>query len=220
MNNKLETRAFRASELRVAPDGDGNTLVGYIAVTNQPTEMFPGYIEVLKKGCFTRSLDPKADNDVVALINHDDDAPVGRLSAGTLTLREDSKGLQFSLPLPNTTRANDLKISIERRDVTGCSFGFYCEQGDCTYFEDTDGTVTRTIESLCLVEVSVGVTFPAYPQTSMNLRSLPDTMPLELRSRFEKRNDEQPVTPPVPAEGETDEWRQNADLLIRIAEAA
>jgi HK97 family phage prohead protease len=220
MTNKLETRAFRASELRVSPYGDGNTLTGYIAVTDQPTEMFPGYIEVLKKGCFTRALDSRADNDVVALINHDVDAPVGRLSAGTLTLVEDGKGLQFSIPLPNTTRANDLKVSIERKDVTGCSFGFYCEQGDSTYSEGTDGMVTRSIRSLNLVEVSVGVTFPAYPQTSMNLRSLPDSMPVEIRSRLQKRDDEQPVTPPVQAEGETDEWRHNAELLLRIAEAA
>jgi HK97 family phage prohead protease len=217
MTSKIETRAFRASELRVAVEGDGNTLTGYIAVTDQPTEMFPGYVEVLKKGCFKRSLDPSADNDVVALINHDDDAPVGRLSAGTLTLKEDSKGLAFSLTLPDTTRAKDLKVSIERKDVTGCSFGFYCDQGDCTYFEDTDGTVTRSIESLNLVEVSVGVTFPAYPQTSMSLRSLPDSMPTEIRSRFEQKDAE--VTMPPVTLSTDDEWKLNTELLLRLAQA-
>ncbi|MFC6644447.1 HK97 family phage prohead protease [Granulicella cerasi] len=208
-----EVRSFRATELRVA-EGDGNTLTGYIAVTEQPTEMFPGFIEVLKRGCFAHTISPTADNDVVALINHDDDAPVGRLSAGTLTLVEDEKGLRFSLNLPNTTRANDLKVSVERKDVTGCSFGFVCP--DSTYTEAKDGTVTRSVNVVDLIEVSVGVTFPAYPQTSMALRSLPDSMPAEFRSRFETRS-EAPLKPESLQDHE-DDWKLNADLLIRLAE--
>lgn len=213
-NSNHEVRSFRSSELRVTPSGDGNTLTGYIAVTDQPTEMFPGYIEVLKRGCFSETLSSSADNDVVALINHDDDAPVGRLSAGTLALSEDSKGLAFSLNLPNTTRANDLKVSVARGDVTGCSFGFVCP--DSTYTEAPDGTVTRSVNVVDLIEVSVGVTFPAYPQTSMALRSLPDSMPPEFRSRFEK-HDEQTDATEVLNEHE-DAWRLNNELRLRLEE--
>jgi HK97 family phage prohead protease len=219
MNKQPEQRSFRASELRVSPDGDGNTLTGYIAVTEQPTEILPGFVEILKRGCFTRSLDSATTNDVVALINHDADAPVGRLSAGTLQLVEDDKGLRFSVPLPNTTRANDLKVSIERRDVTGCSFGFFCDPADCSYLESRDGSVTRSISSLNLLEVSVGVTFPAYPQTSMSLRNLPDSMPVEMRSRFEARDDDPLPLSSSPQSLEPD-WRSNTELRLRLAEAA
>lgn len=175
---KRESRTLRSQELRVS--GDGNTLTGYIAVFNSPSEDL-GYTEILAPGCFTRSL--ASGSDVVALINHDDNAPVGRSSANTLQLAEDDKGLAYTVTLPNTTRASDLKESVQRGDLTGCSFGFICN------VDEWDAkTCTRTIRDVELIEVSVGVTFPAYTDTSSQLRSLPDSTPIEIRKKLESRD--------------------------------
>jgi hypothetical protein len=153
-----------------------------------------GYTEILAPGCFSRSLASAAD--VVALINHDDNAPVGRTSAGTLQLAEDDKGLGYTLSLPNTTRASDLKESVKRGDLTGCSFGFLCNS------DTWDAkTYTRTIQDVELIEVSVGVTFPAYTDTTSQLRSLPDSTPIEIRKNLESRDTadgDAPCTCPCP----------------------
>lgn len=180
MKRQKEVRRLRSQEMRVS--GDGNTLTGYIAVFNSPSEDL-GYTEILAPGCFTRSL--ATGNDVVALINHDDNAPVGRTSAKTLELAEDDKGLAYTITLPNTTRAADLKESVKRGDLTGCSFGFVCLAD-----EWDSKTATRTIRDVELIEVSVGVTFPAYADTSSQLRSLPTSTPTQIRKRLETRDAE------------------------------
>jgi HK97 family phage prohead protease len=206
-----EKRYFRSTELRVQQSGDGNTLTGYIAVFGSPSEPMYGYTEVLQAGCFASTL--AGTNEVVALINHDNNAPVGRRSTGTLQLSEDETGLKFSIDLPNTTRANDLKESIKHLDVSGCSFGFICRKDQ--YLENEDGSVLRTIIDLDLLEVSVGVTFPAYTDTTSQLRSLPESMPVEIRARVEQRD--------KPAEllQQEEELRQdtlnNLNILTRIA---
>lgn len=179
MSKQKEVRTSRSLETRVL--NDGTTLAGYIAVFDSPSEDM-GYTEILSPGCFTRSL--QSGSDVVALINHDDNAPVGRTSAGTLQLTQDDKGLAYTIQLPNTTRANDMKESIQRGDLKGCSFGFIC-----TKEEWDDKTITRTITDVDLIEVSVGVTFPAYPDTSSQLRNLPASMPREIRKLVEHRAD-------------------------------
>jgi hypothetical protein len=181
---------------------DGNTLTGYVAVFNSPSEDFGGFREMLMPSCF----DP-LPADIPALVNHDDSACIGRTSAGTLTLKADDTGLGYTIALPDITVARDLKVSVERGDLPGCSFGFICLDDD--YIGAEDGSVLRVIRSVELIEVSVGVTFPAYTQTSSQVRSLPDTMPIEFRSLIEKRN--------KPAEVLQLEEEQRLNVLTRIA---
>jgi len=178
----LETRQFVTSELRFEQDG---TLTGYIARFNSPSKDL-GFIETLAPGCFYRSL--TTGNDIVALINHDSNAPIGRTSNGTLQLREDNSGLAYSITLPNTSRANDLRELVKSGVVSGCSFGFIAD--DDTWGTNSAGYPTRTINACTLREVSVGVTFPAYNQTSSKLRALPESMPAEIRSMLDADTDD------------------------------
>lgn len=173
----LETRQFVTSELRFEQDG---TLTGYIARFNSPSKDL-GFIETLAPGCFQRSL--ASGDDIVALINHDSNAPIGRTSNGTLALREDGNGLGYSITLPNTTRANDLRELVKSGVVTGCSFGFITD--DDEWGTNAAGYPTRTIKACTLREVSVGVTFPAYNNTSSKLRELPESTPPEIRSMLD-----------------------------------
>lgn len=160
MSKKREIRAL-TQELRVKPDS--STLTGYIAVFNTLSEDLGGFKEKLAPGCFASSMGA----DVRCLINHDTSAIVGRTAAKTLRLVEDDRGLAFECDLPDTTRAKDLMVSVQRNDVTGCSFGFFCAKDEWDY----DAGI-RTVLDTELFEVSVGVTFPAYTDTSAYLRSL------------------------------------------------
>jgi HK97 family phage prohead protease len=155
MQNKREYRATGTASV------DGNTLTGYIARFNELSEDLGGFQEKLAPGCFASSL----GKDIRALINHDTSSVVGRTSVGTLKLSEDAQGLAFSIDLPNTQAARDLKVSVERGDLSGCSFGFVCTK-------DAWAGNIRTVLDTQLFEVSVGVTFPAYESTTMALRAL------------------------------------------------
>jgi len=157
----FETRFFKSMELRLdEPAGGAPKLSGHIAVFNQLSEDFGGWRERIAPGAFADTI---GRDDIRGLWNHDSDLVLGRLSAGTLSLTEDATGLAFENTPPDTTWFKDRMVSLRRKDVTGSSFGFYTDEDEWT---EADGQKVRTLKKVTLVEVSPGVTFPAYPQTN------------------------------------------------------
>lgn len=157
--SKFETRVF-TNDFEVREDNSGMHLTGYAARFNQPSEPLP-FIETIQPGAFKRSL--RSRNDIKLLWNHDSSKVLGSTRAGTLKLREDSQGLFVEAILPNNSWGNDAKVSIQRGDVTGFSFGFTVPAGGDSW--SADGS-ERTLNSIRLHEVSTGVAFPAYPSTN------------------------------------------------------
>jgi uncharacterized protein len=157
--SKIETRVF-TNEFEVREDEGGMTLTGYAARFNEPSEPLP-FIERIAPGAFKRSL--KSRNDIKLLWNHDSSKVLGSTRAGTLKLEEDQTGLRVMAQLPDNSWGRDAKVSIQRGDVTGFSFGFTVPAGGDSW--NTDGT-ERTLKSVRLLEVSTGVAFPAYPSTN------------------------------------------------------
>ena len=166
MKKVKEIRTF-PMELRLVGGDDAPRLEGHIAVFNQLSEDLGGFKEKITPGAFTETL---KTHDIRAIWNHNSDLVLGRLSAKTLELEEDDVGLVFRNRPPDTTWFKDRAVSLERKDVTGCSFGFWTESDE--WSTESDGSKTRTLLKLTLQEVSPGVTFPAYPQTDVALRSL------------------------------------------------
>lgn len=156
-------------ELRVTRKTDGALpkIEGYAARFNSDSEDM-GFIERIRPGAFKGAL---GRSDARALFNHDPNFVLGRMSAGTLELREDKKGLFMSVNPPDTQIVRDLVLTpIERRDITQQSFGFTVAE-DSWEGLDTDRP-TRTIESVReLFDVSP-VTYPAYTDTEVALRRL------------------------------------------------
>jgi HK97 family phage prohead protease len=192
---KIERR-YLAPEFRVSQDAnDAPVITGYAAVFDtQSADM--GWIEEIDPHSFDSVL--AANPDVRSLWNHNPDFPLGRTSAGTLSLNLDDKGLSYSVIAPDTSYARDLVVSMRRKDVTQSSFGFICKRDQWT--DNPDGSVTRRIlEFAELIDVSP-VTFPAFDAATAGVRSLPDSMPMEFRSRFEKRSDDKPKTKHVDGE--------------------
>jgi len=154
----LEVRHF-PMQLRVVGDDTAPKLEGHIAVFNQLSDDLGGWREKIAPGAFAETI---KIHDIRALWNHENDLVLGRNKAGTLELAEDEVGLTFKNDPPATTWFRDRLVSLRRKDVTGCSFSFYTDAHE--WGTEPDGTQVRTLKKVTLVEVSPGVTFPAYPQ--------------------------------------------------------
>lgn len=173
----LERRSFSVTELR-AKAGAGLTIVGHAAVFNELSDDLGGFREKIRSGAFADTI---LIDDIRSLWNHDPNYPLGRNKAGTLSLREDDKGLAIENQLPDTQFARDLMHSIERGDVNQMSFGFLVPpKGDDWRFEDRG--VVRELLKVQLFDVSP-VTFPAYPQTDVSARAVYAERIAEVRSR-------------------------------------
>lgn len=147
----------------------GNKLSGYGAVFNQYADM-GSYLEQLQPTAFDAVLaDP--NSDVRSFWNHDSTMLLGRQASGTLRLSTDTHGLHFELDLPNTSYANDVRELAARGDLTGMSFGF--QPGEEQWSTVGNRELRTHISVARLIEVSP-VSLPAYPGTSVQLRSLTD----------------------------------------------
>ena len=148
-------------------DGDKLHIAGYFAVFNSVYEIGPGMTESVAPGAFSKAL---AGGDIRALVNHDTTLVLGRTKAGTLELREDSRGLWGDITInPNDQDAMNLYERVKRGDVDQCSFGFGEPFSEDTEVRD-DGSVHWTLTEVSLHEVSA-CTFPAYKETNISARA-------------------------------------------------
>ena len=188
-------KRFHLTEVRAVRNGAKRTITGYAARYSVLSSDLGGFREQIASGAFKRII--ATNPDVVCLFNHSDSAVLGRTTAGTLRLSEDTCGLKFECDLPDTTFGRDTYESVKRGDLNGCSFAFMVDDSlMCEYKEeeidDEEGgirgmvkraarAIIRTIRDFAnLIDVSV-VTHPAYPQTSVDARHL--LVGAEVRSR-------------------------------------
>ena len=162
-----------AAELR--EDG-APTIRGVAAVFNKPSHDLGGFREILLPGAFDAVLASKK-LDVVGLWNHDPSQILGRTTSGTLRLAVDeTRGLTYEIDPPDTQLGRDCQTLLRRRDVFGSSFAFTVNPSGETWTQPDKGLATRTISAVSgLFDVSV-VTHPAYPQTSVAVRSLVENL--------------------------------------------
>lgn len=152
-------------EYSTREEGGELYIEGYFAVFNSPYEFWPGASEVILPGAFDESV----SGDVRALVNHNTDLVLGRTRAGTLTLKQDARGLWGRITINQEDRAAmDLYARVKRGDVSQCSFGFEIESE--RYIELGDGKCRWEIEKVNpLYEVSP-CRFPAYEDTGIEAR--------------------------------------------------
>jgi HK97 family phage prohead protease len=168
-SSSVEYRSF-PSELRIVPapsDSAMPSIGGHAAIFDVPTDRTWGFIEIIKPGFFDAVL---ATADVRALINHDENLILGRTKPGTLMLSVDDVGLTYAIDPPETSYAKDLIVSIGRGDIDGSSFAFSVRKEE--WSTDANGATQRTLlEAEDLFDVSP-VTYPAYVETDVQLRSI------------------------------------------------
>jgi HK97 family phage prohead protease len=170
MPKDREIRAFTVPlEVRAGEDGKAPKVEGYAAVFNEETVIGNYFREMFLPGAFKRAI---GEDDVVFLINHDG-LPLARTRAGTLTLKEDKRGLKISAELdgddPDVQR---IVPKMNRGDLDKMSIAFWPDVEEW-HDEDRDGEKLplRKIKEARLFDVSI-VTMPAYEGTEIGLRSL------------------------------------------------
>ena len=166
-NNSRQGRQLRSTpqQFRTRDDGDDLIIEGYFAVFDSPYVLWDGATEIVKPGAFAGCL----SGDIRALIDHDTRLVLGRTKAGTLTLREDARGLYGTIKINrDDADAMSLYARVQRGDVDQCSFGFDIEEE--TFVDLGGGQCRWEITKVNpLYEVSV-VTYPAYEETAVKAR--------------------------------------------------
>lgn len=166
-NNSRQGRQLRSTpqQFRTRDDGDDLIIEGYFAVFDSPYVLWDGATEIVKPGAFAGCL----SGDIRALIDHDTQLVLGRTKAGTLTLREDARGLYGTIKINrDDADAMSLYARVQRGDVDQGSFGFDIEEE--TFVDLGGGQCRWEINKVNpLYEVSV-VTYPAYEETAVKAR--------------------------------------------------
>lgn len=165
--------------LRAADDGAAPVFTGHAAVFDSRTAIGNplrwGFYEEVAPGAFTKTLQ---EGDARFLVDHETSMLVARVSALDLRLAEDDIGLDTEADLDlELSYVRDLHRNLDKRRITGMSFGFEVVKDDWTTETVTtsDGMEAeveiRRILEVRLWEVSA-VTFPAYDETDAALRAV------------------------------------------------
>lgn len=183
---ELALRSLPASVEVREKEGGGRMIAGVIPYDKNSQDL-GGFVEVLRKGVFDRSI---KDGDVRCLWGHNTQYVLGRASAKTFSLESRDDGLHFECSLPSATWATDLYESVKRGDVPGVSFGFYTLRDRWTRQEGQPAL--RELLDVDLLEVSVGVAFPAYPDAGASTRAVLENAGISvdgLASALKKQSD-------------------------------
>jgi len=167
--------SFLEKEENGAKSQDENVISGYAAVFNKDSEDFGGWIERIAPGSFTQCM----NDDCVALFNHSMNLVLGRNKVN-VSLEQDGVGLKYTVKLPDTSLAKDIRALVKDGIINKSSFAFTVEEESFTKGDPTKGVPhVRTITKIeRLYDVSP-VTMPAYPDTSVAARSMKKNIAIE-----------------------------------------
>lgn len=172
-DNDIERR-FLTTEVRATGDESNPIIEGVAAVFNTETTIGGLFRETIRPGAFTRVL--RENPDVIAAYNHDWNIVLGRTSAGTLTLTETLRGLEYKNQVnPKDSEAMNVYHKVKRGDVPQASFAFTVRSEAWTKPQTKGELALReVIEVERLFDVGP-VAFGAYPQASASARSQAQT---------------------------------------------
>ncbi len=163
----VEHRVINVDKFQIREENGERYLDGYYSVFNQPYEVYPGWVEEIAPGAFSRFL--REGKDVKVLWNHNSDIVLGSTQNRTAQLLEDEHGLHGPVKINEDDQdAKNAFARVNRGDVRGCSFGFDIRAMEESW--DEDGTYRTRLTDIELYEVSP-CTFPAYAQTNISARA-------------------------------------------------
>jgi HK97 family phage prohead protease len=150
----------------------------------------PVYEQIMPRA-FTRSI---ATKNIFLMVEHDRNSAMACTDDGTLTLREDARGVKFEAVLPDTEPARVVYEKIKRGGL-GMSIGFNTLRDNII---DAQAYCRRTLVEGQLNEISIaGITLQAmYPQTYVHA--------IEARNAARMKAD--------------DDWQRVMRLRIALAE--
>jgi HK97 family phage prohead protease len=166
MSNKKEIRSIKTPvKVETREDGTVKSIYGYPIVYNKDSEDM-GFIERIAPGAATKAL---KNSDIRGLKNHDPSLIFAR-SGVNLTLKEDEKGVRMEATPIDTHNYREVAKEVELGLLDGQSFAFNILADEWKGL-DTDKP-TRTITEFEAIFDVGPVTYPAYQDTTVALRSM------------------------------------------------
>ena len=163
-NPNKEVRTFNVQNLELREEGDSNVVVGYASVFNTLSNDLGNFKEIISPDAFEGRL----NDDVRFLINHEG-LPLARTTNDTLKLTTDETGLRYEAKVANTSLGRDLLELMRNGTINQSSFAFVVDDDS---WEVKDGVNIRTINKVSRLYDVSAVTYPAYEEASVALRSM------------------------------------------------
>jgi len=161
-----ETRSITTpAKVEFKADGTVGAIYGYPIVYNKDSEDM-GFIERIAPGAAKKAL---KRSDIRGLKNHDPSLIFGRQGVN-LKFTEDENGLKYEATPINTRNFREVAEEVGLGLLTGQSFGFTILADEWKDL-DTDKP-KRTITEIGQIYDVGPVTYPAYQDTSVALRSM------------------------------------------------
>ena len=171
-----EIRLFEFEVRAEQNEEHGHFLTGRPIVYGQRTNL-GWFDEIIEPG----ALDLADLKDVRFLVNHNTDMiPLARSrnnnENSTMQMRVDGEGMTIRVDLDteNNADAKSLYSAVGRGDISGMSFMFSVDKD--TWEDKESEHPTRRVNSISRVLEVSAVTFPAYAQTSIQTRGIPDAL--------------------------------------------
>ena len=178
-NPNKEVRTFNVQNLELREEGDSNVVVGYASVFNTLSNDLGNFKEIISPDAFEGRL----NDDVRFLINHEG-LPLARTTNDTLKLTTDETGLRYEAKVANTSLGRDLLELMRNGTINQSSFAFVVDDDS---WEVKDGVNVRTINKVSRLYDVSAVTYPAYEEASVALRSM-DEWKKEQQNKVFKEN--------------------------------
>ena len=190
-NDNREIRTFTTKGLEIREEEDKKKVVGYASVFNTLSNDM-GFRELIAEDAFEGRL----EDDVRLLINHEG-LPLARTTNGTMKLSVDEVGLRYEAEIANTSAGRDILELLKDGTVNQSSFAFTVQDDS---WEVKDGVNIRTINKVKRLYDTSIVTYPAYNEASVGLRSMEKweeekTLKENLeKEKVERENEEKDLT--------------------------
>ena len=166
---------------------ESRNIEGYAALYSSRSVNLGGFTEEITPGAFDGVIEKSV---TLALIDHNQSRGIlakNSKGKGSLTLEADEKGLHFRFSAPETELGNELIEYLKRGDITQCSFAF--SVADEHWEKTGEDEYVRHIDKIDRLYDVSAVFNPAYPETSIAMRSLE-----AFKSEIEQRAEEEQKT--------------------------
>lgn len=169
VDGAVEFRAVEFTDIDTSVGGS-REFEGYAAVFDVEADL-GDYTESVSRGAYRKSL--SEGYDVPMLYRHNPDLPwLASTKAGTLTLKEDGKGLRTHANIANHFLGDAVLENVSRGEIRGMSIGFVAGRGNSQIQHRAGGKPHRNLVGFKrLLDVSPAPD-PVYEATSAELRSM------------------------------------------------
>lgn len=174
---------------------ESRNIEGYAALYSSRSVNLGGFTEEITPGAFDGVIEKSV---TLALIDHNQSRGIlakNSKGKGSLTLEADEKGLHFRFSAPETELGNELIEYLKRGDITQCSFAF--SVADEHWEKTGEDEYVRHIDKIDRLYDVSAVFNPAYPETSIAMRSLEAFKASEIEQRAEETKTEEREEPVV-----------------------